>query len=46
VWHDAKHVAGHIATQRTYLAYRDREQRDVDEQQSNSISNVSTLGAH
>jgi len=22
VWHDAKHIAGHIATQRTYLAYR------------------------
>ncbi|WP_462402550.1 flavin-containing monooxygenase [Pseudomonas sp. Marseille-QA0332] len=22
VWHDAKHVAGHIATQRTYQAYR------------------------
>ena len=26
VWHDAKHVAGHIATQRTYLAYRDSSQ--------------------
>ena len=23
VWHDAKHVADHIATQRGYLAYRD-----------------------
>ena len=44
VWHDAKHVAGHIATQRTYLAYRDREQRAADEQQP-SISNVSTFGA-
>lgn len=22
VWHDAKHVAGHIATKRSYLAYR------------------------
>jgi putative flavoprotein involved in K+ transport len=22
VWHDAKHIAGHIATQRDYLAYR------------------------
>lgn len=22
VWHDAKHIAGHIATQRSYLAYR------------------------
>ncbi len=27
VWHDAKHIAGHIATQRTYLAYRDAAQR-------------------
>ncbi|MGB4073431.1 flavin-containing monooxygenase [Pseudomonas sp.] len=27
VWHDAKHVAGHIATQRTYLAYRDSATR-------------------
>jgi putative flavoprotein involved in K+ transport len=23
VWHDAKHVAGHIATQRSYLSYQD-----------------------
>jgi len=27
VWHDAKHIAGHIATQRTYLAYKDASQR-------------------
>lgn len=27
VWHDAKHVADHIATQRKYTAYRDAEQR-------------------
>ncbi|WP_339670515.1 NAD(P)/FAD-dependent oxidoreductase [Dasania marina] len=27
VWHDAKHIAGHIATQRTYLAYTDPSQR-------------------
>ena len=46
VWHDAKHVAGHIATQRTYTAYRDREQRAADEQQTAKISNVSTFGAH
>lgn len=26
VWHDAKHVAGHIATQRTYVSYRDPAQ--------------------
>jgi len=29
VWHDAKHIAGHIATQRTYLAYRDTSQRQA-----------------
>lgn len=27
VWHDAKHIAGHIATQRSYLAYADASQR-------------------
>jgi len=27
VWHDARHIAGHIATQRNYLAYRDATQR-------------------
>ncbi|MBT2339966.1 MULTISPECIES: flavin-containing monooxygenase [Pseudomonas] len=31
VWHDAKYVADHIATQRTYLEYRDAAQRE-DEQ--------------
>ena len=46
VWHDAKHVAGHIATQRTYLAYRDREQRAADDQPHPTLSTVSTLGAH
>ncbi|WP_372867622.1 flavin-containing monooxygenase [Pseudomonas sp.] len=30
VWHDAKHVAGHIATQRTYQAYRDTAQRQAE----------------
>ena len=30
VWHDAKHIAGHIATQRTYLAYRDASQRQAE----------------
>jgi len=29
VWHDARHVADHIATQRKYLAYRDAEQREA-----------------
>ena len=27
VWHDAKHIAGHIATQRQYQQYRDRSER-------------------
>lgn len=27
VWHDAKHIADHIATQRKYAAYRDASQR-------------------
>ncbi len=27
VWHDAKHIADHIATQRKYLSYRDASQR-------------------
>ncbi|MDZ5601981.1 NAD(P)/FAD-dependent oxidoreductase [Pseudomonas sp. RP23018S] len=30
VWHDAKHVAGHIATQRSYSAYRDAGQRQAE----------------
>jgi putative flavoprotein involved in K+ transport len=29
VWHDAKHVADHISTQRKYLAYYDGPQREV-----------------
>ena len=31
VWHDAKHIAGHIATQRKYLSYRDATQRQSAE---------------
>ncbi len=27
VWHDARHIADHIATQRKYLSYRDASQR-------------------
>ena len=30
VWHDAKHVADHIATQRKYLEYRDAAQRQAE----------------
>ncbi|MNF31391.1 putative oxidoreductase CzcO [compost metagenome] len=31
VWHDAKHIADHIATQRKYLAYRDASQRKAED---------------
>ncbi|MFA4912473.1 MAG: NAD(P)/FAD-dependent oxidoreductase [Burkholderiaceae bacterium] len=31
VWHDAKHIADHIATQCKYLTYRDAGQRQADE---------------
>ncbi|GAC1031539.1 NAD(P)/FAD-dependent oxidoreductase [Pseudomonas sp. No.21] len=30
VWHDARHIADHIATQRKYLAYRDASQRQQE----------------
>ena len=29
VWHDAKHIAGHIATQREYLSYHEGSQRQL-----------------
>lgn len=29
VWHDAKHIAGHIATQREYLSYHESSQRQL-----------------
>lgn len=31
VWHDAKHIADHIATQRRYHAYRDAAQRRTED---------------
>lgn len=30
VWHDAKHIADHIATQRKYAEYRDASQRQAE----------------
>lgn len=30
VWHDAKYIADHIATQRSYLAYRDAAQQQAE----------------
>lgn len=32
VWHDAKRIADHIATQRKYLAYHDAARRQTEEQ--------------
>ncbi|MCC8404539.1 NAD(P)/FAD-dependent oxidoreductase [Paraburkholderia sp. MMS20-SJTN17] len=34
VWHDAKHIADHIVTQRKYLDYRDASQRKDDAQRA------------
>ena len=34
VWHDARHVADHIAIQRKYLAYRDAAQRQEQDRAS------------
>jgi putative flavoprotein involved in K+ transport len=31
VWHDAMHIADHIATQRRYLSYRDASQRQAED---------------
>lgn len=36
VWHDAKHVAGHIATQRRYVEYQDASQREASVQKAAS----------
>jgi putative flavoprotein involved in K+ transport len=30
VWHDAKHISDHIATQRKYLDYKDASQRQPE----------------
>ena len=46
VWHDAKHVAGHIATQRTYLAYRDRDQRQAPETSESSAAKADLMGVN
>ncbi|MCU1732345.1 MULTISPECIES: flavin-containing monooxygenase [unclassified Pseudomonas] len=46
VWHDAKHVAGHIATQRTYLAYRDRDQRQSTETTESSAAKADLMGVN
>ena len=43
VWHDARHIADHIATQRKYTAYRDAAQRDAATLES-SAGKVSLTG--
>jgi putative flavoprotein involved in K+ transport len=37
VWHDAKHIADHIVTQRKYLAYYDAPQRHVEDKRVESV---------
>ena len=40
VWHDAKHIADHIVTQRKYLAYYDEPQRHVEEKRVESVESA------
>lgn len=39
VWHDAKHIADHIATQRKYLSYRDASQRETTQHRNEAPAN-------
>jgi putative flavoprotein involved in K+ transport len=41
VWHDAKHIADHIVTQRKYLAYYDASQRHAEKQREQSVESAS-----
>jgi putative flavoprotein involved in K+ transport len=41
VWHDAKHIADHIITQRKYLAYYDGAQPDAQHGRDESGDNTS-----
>ncbi len=45
VWHDAKHVADHIATQRKYLDYRDASQRRTEHGETAPAANKPTVSA-
>ncbi|MFL9672973.1 NAD(P)/FAD-dependent oxidoreductase [Pseudomonas sp. 2822-17] len=42
VWHDAKYVADHIATQRKYLEYRDAAERQAEHAVSTAPASVVT----
>ncbi|WP_339651235.1 NAD(P)/FAD-dependent oxidoreductase [Halopseudomonas pelagia] len=46
VWHDARHIADHIATQRKYLDYRDaaQRQRETATALGSQDSSISRLG--
>ena len=45
VWHDAKYVADHIATQRQYLDYRDASQRRTVQGETAPAADKSTVSA-
>ena len=45
VWHDARHVADHIATQRKYLAYRDASQRRTEDRETAPAADKPTVSA-
>ena len=45
VWHDAKYVADHIATQRKYLDYRDASQRRTADGETAPAADRSTVSA-
>jgi putative flavoprotein involved in K+ transport len=42
VWHDARHIADHVAIQRKYLSYRDASQRHADKNPTNEGDDAGT----
>jgi putative flavoprotein involved in K+ transport len=51
VWHDARHIADHIVTQRKYLAYRDASQRHTGDDRDGAhaesrVHKVSEMGVN
>jgi putative flavoprotein involved in K+ transport len=45
VWHDARHIADHIVTQRKYLEYRDASQRRAEDRGTESAPCVHNVCA-
>ncbi|MDR6407838.1 flavin-containing monooxygenase [Paraburkholderia terricola] len=45
VWHDAKHIADHIVTQRKYLAYYDESQRHARGRSEESVESAEGASA-